>query len=134
MSKILIVNDQPYNRALISEELAHEGLRVVSVDNAELIPEHLRDSRPDLVLIDYYLNGFDSWAVFHDIRRKDPNLPVLIYAIKSFDALDRLKQTIAEVLGKKTIPNRKTIDVSLNLAPKTFNGMSINQCKVADRL
>lgn len=109
MLKILNVNDQPYNRALLSKELAHEGLRVVSVDNAELILEHLRDLRPDLVLIDYYLDGFDSWAVFHEIRRKDPNLPVLIYAIKSFNDLDRLKQTIAEVLYKKQSPTVKQL-------------------------
>ena len=81
--------------------------------------EALRDSRPDLVLLDLYLDGFEGLDLLQDIKSRYPDLPVLIvtaydsymddprlakadgYVIKSFAGLDKLKQKIAEVLGRK---------------------------------
>jgi len=117
MANILIVDDQPSFRELLSEELTHEGYRVSSIGDAESIHGHLRDSRPDLVLLDLCLDGFEGWEVLRVIKKKDPNLPVLIvtaydsfvddprvsqadgYVVKSFVALDELKQKIVDVLG-----------------------------------
>jgi len=116
MSSILIVDDQPHVRELLSEILAHEGYQVASVGDVQSIWGHLRDSPPDLVLLDLYLNGFKGWDVLRDIKRIDPNLPVLIvtaydsyvndprlsqaegYIIKSISAFDKLKEKIADVL------------------------------------
>ena len=124
MANILIVDDQPYVREFLSEELAHEGYRIESVGDAQSIWRHLKDSRPDVVLLDLYLNGFEGWDVLCDIKRKEPKLPVLIltaydsfeedprlseadgYVIKSFDALDKLKQKIAGVLESNTGEHR----------------------------
>ena len=47
MANILIVDDQPYFRELLSEELIHEGYRVSSIGDAESIHGHFTDSRPD---------------------------------------------------------------------------------------
>ena len=116
MSNILIVDDQPHVRELLSEILAHEGYQVASVGDVQSMWRHLRDSPPDLVLLDLYLNGSKGWDVLRDIKSIDPNLPVLIvtgydsyvndprlsqaagYIIKSISAFDELKEKIAEVL------------------------------------
>jgi DNA-binding NtrC family response regulator len=120
MPKILIVDDQQCVRELLSEELMCEGYRVESVGDAESVTGHLRFSRPDLVLLDLYLDGPDGWEVLQDIKRQDPYLPVIIftaydsfvhdprlsqadgYVIKSIH-LDELKQKIAEILGRKSV-------------------------------
>jgi len=117
MANILIVDDQPSFCELLSEVLIHEGYRVSSIGDAESIHGHLRDSRPDLVLLDLCLDGFEGWEVLRVIKKKDPNLPVIIvtaydsfvddprvsqadgYVVKSFVALDELKQKIVDVLG-----------------------------------
>ena len=124
MAKILIVDDQQCIRQLLSEELLCEGYRVASTGDAESISEHLRSSRPDLVLLDLYLDGPDGFEVFRDIKRQDPHMPVLIvtaydsfmddlrlsqadgYVIKSVD-LDELKQKVADVLNRKSARERK---------------------------
>ena len=121
MPGILIVDDQPCVRALLSEELVHEGYRVEGLDDAESVRTRLRFMRPDLVLLDLYLDGADGWELLRDIKRQDPELPVLIvtaydsfaddprlsqadgYVVKSFVALDELKQKIADVLEQKTV-------------------------------
>ena len=120
MSKILIIDDQPHLRELLSEELEDEGYGVESIGGAESLTRYLRDFKPDLVLLDLYLKGFEGWDVLHDIKSRYPHLPVLIvtaydsyvddprvseadgYVIKSFIALDDLKQKIAHILGTKS--------------------------------
>lgn len=100
MKKILIADEQPYIRSLLSKELAKGGYRVVNLGAVELIWEHIKDSRPDLVLLGLHLEDFDSWKILRDIKRKVPGLPVLIYVIKSFDSIYILKQAINQVLDK----------------------------------
>jgi len=120
MANILIVDDQPCVRQLLSEELICDGYRVAGADDAESVWRHLRSSRPDLVLLDLYLDGQDGFKVLHNIKKKDPHLPVIIYTaydsyredprlseadgylIKSI-ALDELKNKIANVLSRKLV-------------------------------
>jgi len=124
MPNILIVDDQQCIRELLAEELIREGYRVATVGDAQSVRGHLRASRPDLVLLDLYLDGPDGWEVLAEIKRQDPHLPVLIltaydsfmddprlseadgYVIKSIH-LDELKQKIADVLSRKSAPQGK---------------------------
>ncbi len=118
MPTILIVDDQACIRKLFSEELDFEGYRVETARNGESARAHLRFSRPDLVLLDLYLDGPNGWEVLSDIKRQDPSLPVIIltaydsfrdhplvsladgYVVKSADFTE-LKQEIANVLRQK---------------------------------
>ena len=124
MAKILVVDDQPYIGQLLSAELEDEGYSVESVKDAKLLSKHLDDDQPDLVLLDLYLKGFKGWSILHNIKEKNPDLPVLIftaydtfaedprlskadgYVIKSLDGLDELKEKIAEVIGRNAVPGR----------------------------
>jgi len=117
MEKILIVDDQPNLQELFSEELMDEGYMVEGVSNAETAKEYFRDSKPDLVVLDLYLKGFEGWDMLKDIKGKYPHLPVLIftaydnyaddprasqadgYMVKDFSAVDRLKEKIADLLS-----------------------------------
>ena len=118
MANILIVDDQQCVRKLLSEELIPEGHRVHVLGSAESVSGHLRFSKPDLVLLDLYLDGPEGFGLFKDIKRKYPDLPVIIftaydsyredprlsqadgYVIKSI-ILDELKEKIGDVLGRQ---------------------------------
>ena len=122
MPKILIVDDQPCVRELLSEELLSEAYSVVTAGDGESVKGHLRFSRPDLVVLDLYLDGTDGFGVFQEIKRQAPELPVIIftaydgyrndprlshadgYVIKSM-ALDELKGRIKELLRHKISPH-----------------------------
>ena len=121
MASILIVDDQPYIQKFFSQELMDEGYKAVSTGDAESVKVYLENSKPDLVLLDLFLNGFEGWDVLHEIKCKEPHLPVLVvtaydtyaddprlsqadgYMVKSFVHLDELKHKIADVLGQKQI-------------------------------
>jgi DNA-binding response OmpR family regulator len=122
MAKILIVDDQPCVRELLSEELLSEAYSIVTAGDGESVKGHLRFSRPDLVVLDLYLDEADGFGVFQEIKRQAPELPVIIftaydgyrddprvshadgYVIKSM-ALDELKGRIKELLGHKVSPH-----------------------------
>jgi two-component system response regulator (stage 0 sporulation protein F) len=117
MRSILIIDDQPHMRQLLSGELRDIGCEVESVDDVELVGQCFEHSSPDLVVLDLYLKGFDGWEVLRDIKRRHPRVPVLIvtaydsyrndprasqadgYMVKSFAHLGKLKQKIADLLA-----------------------------------
>ena len=119
MAHVLIVDDQPYVREFLSEELAHDGYRTEAIGDPDSIWGHLTHWRPDVVLLDLYLDGFKGWDILGDIKTRAPDLPVLIltaydtfeddprlsqadgYVIKSFVDLDKLKEKIAAVLERR---------------------------------
>ena len=120
MPSILIVDDQPHLQELFALELKDEGYRVVSVSDAESVKGYLRNSKPDLVLLDLCLSGFEGWDLLDEIKSRDPRLPVIIvtaydnfkedprlsqpdgYIVKNFMAFDGLKQKIAELIGRNS--------------------------------
>ncbi|HUU40730.1 MAG TPA: hypothetical protein VMW42_07310 [Desulfatiglandales bacterium] len=73
MIKILIADDQPHIRALLSKELSKEEYRVVNLGAVELIWERIKDSRPDLVLLGFHPENYDSWKILNDIKRRVHN-------------------------------------------------------------
>ena len=87
MVKILVADDQPYIRTLLSKELTKEDYQIESLGAVELILEYAKDFQPDVVLLGLHPENFDSWEIFRDIKRKVPGLPVLIYVIKSLNPL-----------------------------------------------
>ena len=134
MAHVLIVDDQPYVREFLSEELAHDGYRTETIGDPDSIWRHLTHWRPDVVLLDLYLDGSKGWDILKDIKKKDPELPVLIltaydtfeedprlsqadgYVIKSFVDLDKLKEKIAGVLeprgGNPGAGSRKMMEIA----------------------
>jgi DNA-binding NtrC family response regulator len=118
MPNILIVDNQPCVRQLLSHELICEGYGVATAGNAKSARGHLKCSQPDLVLLDLCLDGFDGFGLLKDIKAQDPDLPVIMvtaysnfaddprlfqadaYVVKSLDFME-LKQTITDVLGRK---------------------------------
>jgi len=65
-----------------------------------LIWEHIRERQSDLVLLNSLSDRLDSFELLIDIKRGYPKFPVLVYVIKSFDAVERLKEAITGVLDE----------------------------------
>ena len=118
MPKILIVDDQTCIQQLIAENLLLEGYEVATAGDPGSAERHIQSSRPDLVLLDLYLDGPEGFPLLADIKRQYPHLPVIIltaydsyredarlskadgYVVKSTN-FDGLKKKIAEALTSR---------------------------------
>ena len=77
-SKILIVDDDPDLIKLLTFRLQGAGYRVESADSAERALAKLSISIPHLVITDLRMGGMDGMALFQNIRKTHPALPVII--------------------------------------------------------
>src|SRR5688572_4547017 len=75
---VLIIDDAAEIRESIQMLLVSEGLSVDMADNGEDGLLKIEENIYDLVLLDLMLPGKSGMDVFKDVRRADPNLPVVI--------------------------------------------------------
>jgi CheY-like chemotaxis protein len=111
MVSILIVDDQPYVRKLVSKSLTSDGYQITTLYDASLAWEYIRKFQLDLLLLNSLSEGFDSFELLMDIKSEYPKFPVLIYVIRSLNAIDSLKEAIIGVVNENRLPNRtKNLD------------------------
>ena len=73
MAKILILDDEPANRYLVSSILTHEGHVVVQAADGKEALRLVRDEQPDLVIIDLFMPRM-SGTDFVRVLRSDGEL------------------------------------------------------------
>lgn len=104
MQSVLIVEDCATERQLYTSWLSRNGLQVESVDSAEAALAHLRDHRPDLLLMDVVMpemSGFDVCRRLKmDPRTRD--IPIVFCTSKGlkYDQVWGMRQGAAAYLVK----------------------------------
>ncbi len=119
MTNILIIDDQSHLGEMLSEDLCKQEHRITCVDDLGKAIDEIRSCRPDIVLLDLYLKGFERWDLLHRLKLEVPHVPVLIvtaydnfiddprlaeaddYVIKEIYT-DTLKKKIDELLAQKS--------------------------------
>jgi two-component system response regulator GlrR len=117
-ARLLVVDDDPDMLRLLSMRLSSAGYQVTAVTSAETALTQLEIEHPQLVLSDVRLPGRDGLALFDEIRKRHPSLPVILltahgtipdaveatargvftYLTKPYDArelLDKIAQALA---------------------------------------
>src|SRR5512138_1193164 len=80
--RILIIEDDPSILRGMQLNLGMEGYTVRSAMDGETGLQLARTERPDLLVVDIMLPRMDGLTVVREIRRDDPDLPVLILSAK----------------------------------------------------
>ncbi|UMX47937.1 MAG: response regulator [Candidatus Nealsonbacteria bacterium DGGOD1a] len=78
--KILIVEDDKFLRELIVRKLSNEGYDVVEAVDGEQGVLKIKETKPDLVLLDLILPGIDGFEVLAQ-KKEDPfaaSIPVIV--------------------------------------------------------
>ncbi len=117
MSKILLVEDDAHQATLYQVELEAEGYEVVVASSGREAIDAVKESDPDLIVMDISMPGMDGIEAMGRILSQHHKLPVILntayasykdnfmswsadaYVIKSSD-LTELKETIRRLLQK----------------------------------
>ena len=88
MPVILVVDDDPAIRRLVSDVLSMEGYRVRTEADGPSGLRSVQALRPDLVVLDVMMPGMDGHAVLERIRATDggEDLPVVMLTAAAGDA------------------------------------------------
>ncbi|MDT8407232.1 MAG: sigma-54 dependent transcriptional regulator [Methylococcales bacterium] len=71
---ILVIDDEPEIRRLLSEILEDEGYRLVTAENAEQASEQRARVRPDLILLDIWMPDCDGITLLKSWQTETPEL------------------------------------------------------------
>ena len=84
--RILIVEDEPDMLLGLKHNLEFEGFEVVTAATGTEGLLSWRRMRPQLVLLDVMLPEKDGFTVLTEMRKEDPDTPVLLLTAKSLEA------------------------------------------------
>jgi two-component system response regulator (stage 0 sporulation protein F) len=111
MEKIMVVDDEVHIRKYYFEELTDEGFEVVTHDSGFHLLDHIKEEKPDIIVLDIKMLDYNGLDLLQDIRNKYRELPVILctaydtfkedlksvaadyYVLKSFD-LTELKNKV----------------------------------------
>ncbi len=91
-NKLLIIEDEPDLRELLSFTLSREGYDVMEAETAETALRMLDSTLPDLAIVDWMLPGMDGIELVKRLRRDDvtEDLPIIMLTARGEEP-DKLK-------------------------------------------
>ena len=117
--RVLVVDDEPSIRDLLSKMLALVDYHVDVASDGQSALEHMRLGRYDLLITDLRMPGMDGISVIHAARRLQADLPVIIITGFSTEA-SAIEAANLGVAGYLTKPFR--VPKVLEAAAKALGG------------
>jgi two-component system response regulator len=114
MPKILVVEDDDAIRGLVSEVLRDDGYQVREATNGLEALESLRQTRPDLIVLDLMMPVMNGWTFVQQCRRTKGCAEVPIVVTSASHDLPRTADQL-RALGVRTYLS-KPFDVEKLLA------------------
>ncbi|HME96642.1 MAG TPA: sigma-54 dependent transcriptional regulator [Methylomirabilota bacterium] len=78
MTKILVVDDEAEIRSLLGAILQNHGYEVVTAEDGDAALQQVQRERPDVILLDLSMPRMTGLAALPEIKRVDPEVPVII--------------------------------------------------------
>ena len=82
MPRLLIIEDELPMRMALTDLLQAHGYGVITAADGVQGLERACTESPDLVLVDVMMPGLDGFALCREVRRRDPQLPILMLTAK----------------------------------------------------
>ena len=88
--EVLVVEDEPQMRALLTDNLEFEGYHVTAVESAEQAVAEVARNPVSLVLLDVMLPGMNGFTLCERLRTKGARVPIIILTARA-DEQDRIR-------------------------------------------
>jgi DNA-binding response OmpR family regulator len=93
--RIMLVDDEPLQLALVGRTLRSEGFRVVSTDSSLGVTNTVRSFQPHLMLLDVRIPELSGDRLVPLVRRIAPETLLVLYSACDQDQLRRLTAMVA---------------------------------------
>lgn len=89
---ILVVDDDKFMRVAVCDSLKDDGYELVEAEHGDAALAQLDRISPDLVILDLFMPQKSGLETLGEIRKRDPELPVLI--LSSLDTTATIEEAI----------------------------------------
>jgi CheY-like chemotaxis protein len=88
---VLVVDDEALVRTTAAAMVQELGYRVLAVENGVAAAQCVAEAQPpiDLVLLDLIMPGMDGRATFAELRKLDPDLPIVLSSGWGYDNIQQ---------------------------------------------
>ncbi|MDP3277768.1 MAG: response regulator transcription factor [Deltaproteobacteria bacterium] len=86
MATVLLVEDDPSILRGLEMNLKIDGLRVLSATDGVAAVRAARAAMPDLIILDLGLPSMDGFDVLREVRKDDPDVPILVLSARASEA------------------------------------------------
>jgi CheY-like chemotaxis protein len=104
---VLVVDDEPANRATLRHMLEKEGFEVAEAENGRVALEHVARSRPSAILLDLMMPEMDGFEFVANLRGREDwrDIPVVVLTAKDITHQDRLRLDgyVTQVIQKREL-------------------------------
>lgn len=101
---VLLVDDNPDDRALVSRELSRHfsDVRILQAGTPETLAETLDQQRFDVTITDYRLRFSDGITVLRELKRRFPERPVIMFTASGNEevAVEAMKEGLDDYITK----------------------------------
>jgi DNA-binding response OmpR family regulator len=88
--EVLVIEDEPQMRALLTDNLEFEGYRVTAVESAEQALSELTHRAVSLLIVDVMLPGMSGFALCEHLRDRGTRVPIIILTARTHEQ-DRVR-------------------------------------------
>jgi len=88
---VLVVEDQPDQRALMRRMLEQDGWAVIEAENGRVALERVAENLPELIVLDLMMPEMDGFEFLEALRRQEGRcaIPIVVVTAKDLGAEDR---------------------------------------------
>ena len=88
--RVLVIEDEPQMRSMLSDNLEYEGYEVTAVDSAEQALLEIERFNFSLLIVDVMLAGMSGMELCNTLRRRGSRVPIVMLTARSHES-DRIR-------------------------------------------
>jgi CheY-like chemotaxis protein len=123
-TRVLVVEDDAFQRERIRSWLAPQQCLLVEADNGRIALDRLKESQPDVILLDLMMPEMDGFQLVAELQKHPPwrHIPVIVITACDLNVEDRarLNSGIEAVLMKETFSPASLIERVRQVVSKQY--------------
>ena len=124
--RVLVVDDEPANRTLLTEALEPAGFTVMTASGGRDAIKIAKRSKPDLVLLDLLMPDVNGFDVVEALRADDKtrDTPIMVLTAANLTEADKrqLNGRVSQILSRGSVATSDIVGLLKNVVAQRNGG------------